>query len=95
MAEMGGDVEEGERLLGKAAERMRRPSARSFLDFQDEDGSDSDGSGIGGFTLSTQPNEPYQTFLTSDSFSHSHSFVSSRSGALTGAILGIYGEHLW
>ncbi|BDA43547.1 Uncharacterized membrane protein YCR023C at N-terminal half [Coccomyxa sp. Obi] len=44
MAEMGGDVEEGARLLGKRAERMRRPSARSFLDYQDEDGSDSEAS---------------------------------------------------
>lgn len=44
MAELGSDVEEGRKLLSKRAERMRRPSARSFLDYQDEDGSDSDGS---------------------------------------------------
>lgn len=50
MAEMGGDVEEGARLLGKRAERMRRPSARSFLDYQDEDGSDSEAS-LGGDTF--------------------------------------------
>lgn len=50
MAEMGGDVEEGARLLGKRAERTRRPSARSFLDYQDEDGSDSEAS-LGGDTF--------------------------------------------
>ena len=51
MAEMGADVEEGSRLLGKPAERMRRPSARSFLDYQDEEGSDSEAS-LGGTTFS-------------------------------------------
>ena len=44
MAGMGLDVEEGRKLLSGNAERMRRPSARSFLDYQDEDGSDSDAS---------------------------------------------------
>ncbi|EIE19491.1 MFS general substrate transporter [Coccomyxa subellipsoidea C-169] len=44
MAQIGGDVEEARKLLSKGAERMRRPSARSFLDYQDEEGSDSDAS---------------------------------------------------
>ncbi len=44
MAQIGGDVEEARKLLSKGAERMRRPSARSFLDYQDEGGSDSDAS---------------------------------------------------
>ena len=35
---------EGESLIKPGADRMRRPSARSFLDYQDESGSDSDDS---------------------------------------------------
>lgn len=44
MTEQGGDVEEGETLLGKEGDSMRQLSARSFLDYGDDEGSDSNGS---------------------------------------------------
>ena len=44
MAAVRGEPGEGESLIKPGTDRMRRPSARSFLDYQDESGSDSDDS---------------------------------------------------